>query len=49
MNKKGFEIQTIGWWILALGVLAIAIGWMIIQNDSFLGAIQEIGDRLRFG
>jgi len=48
-GKKGMEMEILGWWIIALVVLAIMlIGFMILKGKG-IGAIEFIKNMFRFG
>ena len=46
---KGMEMELIGWWILALVVLAVLLVGYFILQDRGIGAIEYIKNLLRFG
>lgn len=47
-NKASFELENIGWWILALVILGILIIGILIFKDKGLSAIDFITDLFRF-
>lgn len=48
-KKRGIASEMLGWWILAIAVLAIMIvGYMILQGKG-IGAIDFIKNMFRFG
>ena len=49
MNKKGIELEILGWWIMALAVLVIVIIGIIILMGKGEAAINYINDLFRFG
>lgn len=48
-NKKGFELEVLGWWILGIAVLVIVIFGMIILKGKGVGMIDYIKQLFRFG
>ena len=48
-NKKGIELDLLGWWLIAIAVLVIMfLGYMIFSGKA-TGAIEFIKNLLRFG
>lgn len=48
-GKRGFEIEALGWWILAIAILIIfIIGWIILK-DKNLGMIEYLKNLFRLG
>jgi hypothetical protein len=48
-EKKGMEMEMLGWWLIALAVLAIAIGAIIVLKGKGINAIDFIKNIFRFG
>ncbi len=48
-NKRGMELEMLGWWIIALIVLVIVIIAIIILKGKGVSAINFIKDLFRFG
>lgn len=48
-GKRGFEIEVLGWWILALAVLGIMLAGFIILKGKGIGAVEFIKNMFRFG
>ncbi len=47
-NKKGLEIEMLGWWLIGLAVLVVVvIGYMILSGKG-ASAIQYIKNLIRF-
>lgn len=49
VNKKGLEIETLGYILLGLGALGLLIGGAIYMRGEGAGAIEFIKNILRFG
>ena len=49
MNKKGIELEMLGWWLLGLAVLAVVIIAIVIMKGKGTSAIDFIKNLLRFG
>jgi len=49
MNKKGFESEMMGWWILGLAVLVIVILGIMILTGKGTEAITYIKKIFRLG
>lgn len=47
-NKKGMEIEMLGWWIIALAVLVISVLGIMILKGKGDSAIDFIKDLFRF-
>lgn len=47
-GKKGMEMEILGWWIIALVVLAIMIAGFMILKGKGIGAIEFIKNMFRF-
>ena len=48
-DKQAIEIEMIGWWVIALGVLVImGLGYLILSG-KLSGAIGYVKDLFRFG
>jgi len=47
-GKKGFEIEVLGWWIIALLVLVLLIVGVIIFKEKLVSAVNYIKDLFRF-
>ena len=48
-RKKAMETEMLGWWILAIAVLAIMLGAYFIFKETGFDAIEYIKNMLRFG
>ncbi len=48
-DKKAMETEMLGWWIIALVVLAIMLIGYFILKDKGVGAIEFIKNLFRFG
>ena len=48
-KKKGNEMEMLGWWLIALVVLAIMIVGFIILKGKGINAIEYIKNIFRFG
>lgn len=49
VDKKGMEIEMLGWWIIGLVVLVIMIiGYMILKGKG-IDAINHLKNLFRFG
>jgi len=48
-DKKGIEIEVLGWWILALAVLVIIIFAGIVLIRKGQGGLSYFKDLFRFG
>ena len=49
MNKKGMELEALGWWVLAIAVLVLVLaGYFVLQNKG-VGAIEFLKNLFRFG
>ena len=48
-NKKGIEIEMLGWWIIALAVLVLLIIGVVILRAKGINALDYIKDLFRFG
>jgi len=49
MNKRGMEIEMIGWWILAIAVLVILVIGIMVLKGKGIGAIEYVKNLFRFG
>jgi hypothetical protein len=49
MNKKGLELEMLGWWLIALAVLVVVILGIFILRGKGEAAITFIRDLFRFG
>jgi len=47
--KKGMEMEMLGWWIIALVVLAIMLVGIVILKGKGIDAIEYIKNIFRFG
>ena len=47
-NKKGLELEMLGWWIIAIVVLVVVVIGIIILSQKGEGAIAFIKDIFRF-
>ena len=48
-KKNGIEMEMLGWWLIALVVLAIMIVGFIILKGKGINAIEYIKNIFRFG
>ena len=48
-SKKGMELETLGYWIIALVILVIVILGIIILKGKGISAIDYIKQIFRFG
>ena len=48
MNKRGLELEMLGWWVIAVVVLIIVVVGIIILSGRAEGAIDFIKDLFRF-
>jgi len=48
-NKKGIAMETLGYMLIALAVLAIMIFGYIVLNSKGIGALEYIKNLFRFG
>jgi hypothetical protein len=48
-NKKGIEIEMLGWWIIGLAVLVLLIIGVVILKAKGIEALDFIKDIFRFG
>ena len=48
-NRKAMEIEILGWWGIALGVLVTTIVGYLIISGKLSGALEYIKNLLRFG
>jgi hypothetical protein len=49
MDKKGIELEMLGWWIIALAVLIVVILGIFILRGKGEAAINFIREIFRFG
>jgi hypothetical protein len=49
MNKKAFELEMLGWWIIGAAVLVIGVLSYFILTGKIDGAVKFIKDIFRFG
>ena len=49
INKKGLEIEMLGWWVIAIVVLIIMVLGFFILKGKGINAIDYIKDLFRFG
>ncbi len=47
-DKKGMEMQMMGWWIIAIAVLIIMLVGFFILKDKGINAIEYVRNILRF-
>ena len=47
-DKKGFEIEMIGWWVLGLAVLVIVLLGYLMLSGKLASASSFISDLFRF-
>lgn len=48
-NKRGFEMEFLGWWIIAIAVLIIMLIGFFILKGKGIGAIEYVKNLFRFG
>jgi len=48
-DKRGIELEMLGWWIIALVVLAVMVIGFLILSGKGSSAIQYIKNLFRFG
>lgn len=48
MNKKGIELDMLGWWIIGIAALVIVITASIIWKGKLQGALDFIKNLFRF-
>jgi len=48
-NKRGIELEMLGWWILALAVLVFMVIAFFILKGKGIGAIEFIKNIFQFG
>jgi hypothetical protein len=48
INKKGFELDMLGWFIIAVAVLIIVVFVSIVWKDKMSSAIKYIMDVFKF-
>ncbi len=48
-NKKGIELEMLGWWLLGLAVLVVIIFGIVLLKGKGISAIEYIKNLLRFG
>ncbi len=48
-DKKGIEFEMIGWWVVALAVLAIMLVGFFILKDKGINVLEYVRNILRFG
>ena len=48
-NKKAMEMEMLGWWIIAIAVLAIMIIGYLILKGKGIDALEYVKNLLRFG
>jgi len=48
-DKKGLEIEMIGWWVIGLAILAVVVIGLIILKAKGISAIDYLQNLLRFG
>ena len=48
-NKKGFELEMLGWWLLGIAVLVLVIIAIFVLKGKGTNAIDYIKNLLRFG
>ncbi len=48
-NKKGFEMEVLGWWIIAIAVLIIMLLGFFILKGKGIDAIEYAKNLFRFG
>lgn len=49
INKKAFELNMFGWWVIGLAVLAISFLGYLILSGKLQGAVSYIKNIFRFG
>jgi len=49
INKRGIELEMLGWWILGLVVLVIVVIGIVILKGKGVGALEFIKNIFRFG
>ena len=49
MNKKGIEMEMIGWYVMAIAVLIILVVGAIVLKGKGTGAIAFVKNLFRFG
>lgn len=48
-GKKGMEIETLGWWIIAVIILIVLVVGYVILRQKDVSAIEFIKNLFRFG
>ena len=48
-NKKGMEMELIGWWIIGIVVLVIMVSGYLILKGKGMNALEFLKDLIRFG
>lgn len=48
LNKKGIELDMIGWWIIGLAVLVLFVIGYIILSGKGSGAMEFINNLFKF-
>jgi len=48
-NKKGMEMEMLGWWILAIAVLVITLLGYFILSGKGIDAIDYLKNLFKFG
>jgi UPF0716 family protein affecting phage T7 exclusion len=48
-SKKAMALETLGWWILGIIVLVVAIFGMIILKEKGFSAVEYMKSLFRFG
>lgn len=49
MNKKGMELEALGWWIIGIVVLVVLIIGFVILRGKGIGAIDFLKNLFRYG
>ncbi|MDO8517626.1 MAG: hypothetical protein Q7S33_05890 [Nanoarchaeota archaeon] len=49
MNKKGIEMETLAYWIIAIVILAVIVMGYLILKSKDISAITYIKNLFRFG